>query len=237
MITTVTGARDVVTSAPGKTGAPSDPFAPKGSGWQPPPHGDGDDSQPPDDFHDSSGDRYRAAMLVALVVIAITFVSLTSIYILRARLARDWQPLPATPQLLFVSTALIVASSFTMRLARRCLARESFSAYRRALWATMLLGLGFLGAQLIVWRQLTASGIYLAGHPHRSFFFLLTGAHALHLVGGILGLYLLLLRNWGEKFSQHPAVRRRSLTSSIALYWHFMDGLWIYLFVLLFAWN
>lgn len=233
---TVTGTTDVAV-APGETGTPRNPFGEKGGAWAPPPRGDEGDDWPPDDSHDSSGDRYRAAMVVGLVVVAITFVSLTSIYILRARLARDWQPLPATPRLLFISTALILAGSFTMRLAGRNLEREQFAAYRRALWATLLLGLGFLGAQFIVWRQLAASGIYLAGHPHSSFFFLLTGAHALHLVGGVCSLYFLLLRSCGEKHSPYPALRRRSLTKSIALYWHFMDGLWVYLFVLLFAWT
>lgn len=233
MVTTVTGVRETA-SLPESIGALDNRLAKKGGALPPPSPGGG--NRPPDDSQDDfSGDRYRVAMWVTIVVVSVTFISLTSIYIVRARLARDWQPI-AMPRLLFLSTTLIVASSLTFHFARRYFARGLLVKYRCALWATLLLGLSFLGTQFVVWRGLAAAGLYLAGNPHSSFFYLLTGAHALHLLGGICGIYLLLLRGWGEKLSGNAAARRQSLTGSIALYWHFMDGLWLYLFMLLFAW-
>ena len=77
-------------------------------------------------------------------------------------------------------------------------------------------------------------GIYLAGNPDSSFFYLLTGVHGLHLFGGILALLYLTVRSWlfSSTLTQEDAV-----LSSTALYWHFMDGLWIYLLILLFLWR
>ena len=68
-------------------------------------------------------------------------------------------------------------------------------------------------------------------------FYVLTGAHALHLVGGIAGLGYLLLRRWDKLESREAMLKRETAASTVGLYWHFMDGLWIYLFLLLFLWR
>src|SRR5205085_10644710 len=97
---------------------------------------------------------------------------------------------------------------------------------------TVMLGLAFLASQLMAWRQLVAQGIYVSSNPHSSFFYVLTGAHALHLLGGILGLDYLLLRSRRRLSEEHGEEKRLAIVSSVALYWHFMGGLWIYLFLL-----
>ena len=86
-------------------------------------------------------------------------------------------------------------------------------------------------------RQLVAQGIYISSNPHSSFFYVLTGAHGLHLLGGILGLDFLLLRSRRRRNEEHAGARRLAIADAVALYWHFMDGLWIYLFLLLFLWR
>lgn len=183
--------------------------------------------------------RYRIGMWVALCSITMLFTALTSAYIVRSRLAtaNDWQPI-SVPHMLWLSTALILLSSATFEASRRLLKRGDEQGYRRWLLATVLLGLGFLLTQWMAWRELVAKGIYLSTNPHSSFFYLLTGVHALHLVGGILMLGYLLARAWRMHTEQRAsAAKRQDSANAVALYWHFMDGLWIYLFLLLFLWR
>ena len=175
-----------------------------------------------------NGSRYRIGIWLALASVAMMFTSLSSAYVVRSGGARDWFPI-AMPRVLLVSTALILISSVTLELARRSLKRSQHNAYVRFVFFTVLLGIGFLASQLFAWRQLAAQGTYLASHPYSSFFYLLTGAHAVHLFGGLLGLLFLLIRS-RRQATQAPA-------DAMTIYWHFMDGLWIYLFLLLFLWR
>jgi cytochrome c oxidase subunit III len=195
-------------------------------------HGrDGDDAS-----RRFSPSKYKIGMWVALAGVTMMFTALTSAYIVRANSSNDWRPLDA-PRLLWLSTALILASSLTFEIARRALKRGKSTLYNRWLMLTVVLGLGFLASQLLAWRELVAQGIYMASNPHSSFFYVLTGAHALHLLGGILGLDYLLLRSRRVLTEDHGEEKRQAMASSVALYWHFMDGLWIYLFLLLFLWR
>jgi cytochrome c oxidase subunit 3 len=175
-------------------------------------------------------------MWLALASIAMMFVSLSSAYIVRSGTARDWFPL-ALPRVLFASTALILVSSVTLEIARRKLKQALHHAYAKYLLLTALLGLGFLASQLIAWRQLSAQGIYLASHPHSSFFYLLTGAHAVHLLGGLLALLFLWFRSRRKLAEAGLVARRQATADAVTIYWHFMDALWIYLFLLLFLWR
>jgi cytochrome c oxidase subunit 3 len=141
------------------------------------------------------------------------------------------------PRMLLTSTALLLSSSATLEAARRKLKAGLSALYKRWLFVTVILGLAFLGAQLIAWRQLARQGIYLASNPHSSFFYLMTGAHAVHLLGGLLGLTFLWLR-WRRDVTDTILVaKRRAATDAVTIYWHFMDALWIYLFLLLFLWR
>jgi cytochrome c oxidase subunit 3 len=185
---------------------------------------------------DSHANRYRIGMWVGLASIAMMFTSLSSAYIVRYASANDWLPL-AIPRVMFLSTALILTSSVTLELAKRKLKRFLNDAYRRYLLITFLLGLAFVAAQLISWRQLARQGIYLSSNPHSSFFYLLTGAHALHLIGGLLALAFLWLRWRREVTGATLIAKRQATTDAVTIYWHFMDGLWIYLFLLLFLWR
>jgi cytochrome c oxidase subunit III len=200
------------------------------------PRGNGRGGQGGDESDRHSLSKYRIGMWVALAGVAMMFTALTSAYIVRASTSNDWRPL-ATPRLLWLSTALIILSSFTFEIARRTLRSGNTSAYQRWLLLTVLLGLGFLATQLLAWRQLRLQGIYLSSNPHSAFFYVLTGAHGLHLLGGILGLDFLLLRSWRKRIDESGAAKRQAVVDAVALYWHFMLGLWLYLFLLLFLWR
>jgi cytochrome c oxidase subunit 3 len=172
-------------------------------------------------------------MWVGLASILMMFTALSSAYIVRAASSSDWQPL-AMPRILLVSTALILISSATLETARRKLKEAAIRAYKPWLLLTVLLGIGFLASQLLAWRQLVRQGVYVASNPHSSFFYLLTAAHGVHLLGGLLALAYLLIRSRAPKENQLALTKAQASADAVTLYWHFMDFLWIYLFVLLF---
>jgi len=182
------------------------------------------------------GNRYRIGMLVSLASIAMLFTSLSSAYIVRSGVTYDWFPI-AVPRVMFGSTALIILSSIAIEIARRRLKQSLSESYSRYLLLTGLLGLGFLVSQLIAWRQLAGQGIYISSHPHSSFFYLLTGAHAVHVAGGLLALGFLWLRSRRHLDAPRLIAKRQAVVDAVSIYWHFMGALWIYLFLLLFLWR
>ncbi len=205
-----------------KTGGPNSNGSPRRNG-----HGRG--------FPDlqSSANRYRIGMWVALASILMMFTALSSAYIVRAASANDWQPLKM-PRIVLLSTALIIISSFTLEAARRKWKDTVSDGHRRWLLVTMALGIGFLISQLLTWRQLARQGIYIASNPHSSFFYLLTAAHGVHLLGGLAALAYLLLRARAPQEDELAVAKSQAGADAITIYWHFMDFLWLYLFVLLF---
>lgn len=181
----------------------------------------------------SDANRYRLGMWVALASIVMLFTALSSAYIVRAASSSDWQPL-AMPRILLLSSVLILVSSGTLEAARRKLKHAAGDAYRPWLLLTLVLGIGFLISQLIAWRQLARQGVYVASNPHSSFFYLLTATHGVHLLGGLGGLAYLSLRSRALQADKSAVTTAQAKADAVTLYWHFMDFLWLYLFVLLF---
>ncbi len=189
---------------------------------------------------DFSPQQYRIGMWVVLAAVMMMFAALTSAYVFRADRTQSWQSFDV-PSLMWVSTALILISSVTYEMARRALKKAQSAAYRTWLIVSLLLGLGFLVSQLLAWQQLVAQGIYLATNPHSSFFYLLTALHALHLILGVFGLSYLWLRTLQrvrhDRADRQGAAKEQARADAMGIYWHFMDGLWVYLFALLFLWR
>ena len=196
--------------------------------------------------------RARLGLLVALTPVLMLFVSFSSAYIVRQglptidprtnQLVRDWIPV-TLPRLLLINTAVLILSSLFMEMARRqikgqvTLASEtsvpgvSAGDQTRIPWLsmTLVLGLVFLFGQWTAWRQLAANGFYVATTPSSSFVYLLTGTHAIHLMGGVLALFIA-----GFASLLRRSVATRSIVVDVtAWYWHFMAGLWIYILCLL----
>ena len=171
--------------------------------------------------------RYYTAIALAIVSILMFFMALTSAFIVR-KASGDWVPVHL-PAMIWVNTIVLLASSATMELARRRLAASDLAGFR-ALWrATTGLGVFFLVGQLVVWRELVTQGVYVATNPASSFFYIFTAAHGLHLLGGVAALLYVLLRAF-EKTSFS-----RALAAEVtSYYWHFMDGLWVFLLALLY---
>lgn len=198
------------------SGGPFDPMDPKD--W-PPGYSRDDDLEPV---------KYRIGMWVALGSIAMLFAALTSAYIFRETKA-DWIAI-RMPSALWISTAAILASSISFELARRALRLSNHALFSRWITVTSALGLCFLVFQIVAWRDLRAQGVYVNTNPHSSFFYLLTSLHAVHLVGGLIALFAVT----AAALRSRIGFRKRNVAEVTAIYWHFMDVLWIYLFVLLF---
>ncbi len=179
--------------------------------------------------------RYRLGAWVAVGSILMLFVALTSAYIVRSAASNDWQPV-AMPRVLWLSTALILVSSVTIEAARRSL-RNSGATYGRWLLGTFVLGAAFVLSQLLAWRQLVRQGVYLASNPYSSFFYLFTAAHGVHLLGGLGVLTYLLARSTRKRATLEGELRRVGAADAASIYWHFMDALWIGLFLLLMFWK
>jgi cytochrome c oxidase subunit 3 len=171
---------------------------------------------------------YRIAIWIAILSISVLFFALTAVMVARAEESSNWVH-TTVPPLLYFNTLLLVASSFTLELSRRALKREAATQFVRWLYVTTGLGIAFIAGQLFAWRQMAAQGIYVTTNPSSGFLYVLTAAHGLHLLGGILALLYLVFRT--RKFIFNPD--KRIAVDITATYWHFMDVLWIYLLVLL----
>ncbi|HKP13765.1 MAG TPA: cytochrome c oxidase subunit 3 [Blastocatellia bacterium] len=199
------------------------------------PGGGSDDIWPPGFTRDDAiePNKFRIGMWVAMASIVMLFVSLTSAYVLRQSKglseAHDWFPLHM-PRVLWLTTALLLASSATIEMARRALRRSRYGWFRLLIILTGLLGLGFLAGQLRAWLVLVARGVYVYSHPHSSFFYILTSLHAIHLVGGLIALLIVTVAALRMRITRS----KRNAVDVTVMYWHFLDVLWIYLFVLLF---
>jgi len=197
--------------------------------------------------------RARLGLITALVAVVMIFVALTSAYVIRQGLpvldertgksVSDWLQVSLPTSLLLINSFLLLLSSLTAELARRQMARMaalaplqsipgvSLGEERNFPWLalTVVLGMGFLFGQWLAWRELADRGFYVATSPSSSFVYLLTAAHAVHLIGGVLAfLYCAVI-----SLLRFPLERRRIAVDITVWYWHFMALLWIYIFALL----
>jgi cytochrome c oxidase subunit III len=165
---------------------------------------------------------FRLGLLTICISIAVFFGALVVAYYWRSVRPPFWDPIHL-PETLWISTALILASSVPFEWARRVFRKGERRLASKLLLVTASLGVAFLAAQVSAWRQLVQEGAYLSGNPHSSFFYIFTGLHAAHLVGGLVALFILLLGR----------PKRRELFDVCCYYWHFLGLLWIALFIVI----
>ncbi len=188
------------------------------------------------DFHFSPS-IYQVGMIVALFSIAALFIALVVAYGIQLRTQVTWQRV-RIPVTLWLSTGLLAASSVTLEMGRRSLRWGLAQRYRRTLLATIVLGVGFIASQLVSWLELKRQGIYVFANLHGSMFYVFTGAHGVHVLLGLLSLLFLGFRSKRLITGTEQVFRHeRTITSTIALYWHFMGVLWLVLFALLHMWS
>lgn len=173
----------------------------------------------------------KVGLAVFLAVVGALFALFVSAYLMRVE-ARDWWAMPV-PKLLFLNTAVLLASSLSLHWAKVEADRGRREALRTALLAALATALAFVTGQVFAWRLLVAAGYTLTDDAASSFFYLITGMHGLHVLGGMvaLGRTVRLAREEGS-----VTARLRLNVELCAIYWHFMLAVWLVLLALFAGW-
>jgi cytochrome c oxidase subunit 3 len=160
------------------------------------------------------------------------FAALTSAMVVRRGLSGDWVSTPL-PAVLWPNTAVLLASSAAVEIARRSLRRGERGGFNLYWSLATILGGLFLAGQFLAWQQLRAAGVYLASNPSSAFFYVLTVAHAVHLAGGLVALAYIDVQ--ALRLRLGPA--KRTAVDVSAAYWDFLAGLWVYVLLLFRFWG
>jgi cytochrome c oxidase subunit III len=169
----------------------------------------------------------KLLLWLSMVGMVMMFAGLSSGYIVR-QAESNWQVFEL-PSIFYVSTALIVLSSFSMQWAFIAVKKDHLAGLRIGLFITLGLGLAFAFTQFISWSNLVDQGIFFTGNPSGSFLYVLTGLHLAHLAGGIIYLMFITTRSIQGRY--HSANYLPVELGTI--FWHFLDALWVYLFIFL----
>ena len=170
----------------------------------------------------------KVALVVILFVVTILFWLFGLVYFERMEV-RDWVPLKE-PDLLWINTGVLVAASLVLEWTKRQAKAGLFGETRTGLLIAGGLTIGFIVGQLMVWNQLVELGYYIATNPANDFFYLLTGLHGLHMLGGLVGWARTTDKVWFMKVTPEKAALSVELC---AIYWHFLLALWLALFTML----
>ena len=170
----------------------------------------------------------KFVLLLFIVSIVMVFAALTSAYIVR-QAEGNWE-LFAMPSIFYYSSIIILLSSISMHWAVWNAKQNNIAMLRLAVTITTVLGLSFLVMQYLGWGELSAMGIeFSGGNVSGSFFYVLVGVHAAHLISGVIFLLIMLVAAFQYKVHS----KQMTKIEMCATYWHFLDGLWLYLFIFL----
>lgn len=184
-----------------------------------------------------TGNIPRIFTIFLLGVVLMTFGGLMAAYVvISSNGVLEWKPF-AMPIQVWISTAIILASSFAYHIANSAIKQEKQEKAKKWLLITTVLGGVFISSQLILWFALYRQGFYMQSNPYAGFFYILTAVHALHVLGGICALGTIVLRSWIPTKSIEEMERRQNLSNVVGWYWHTMDGLWLILVLLLGFWK
>ena len=178
-----------------------------------------------------SMDPIKFTLWLFIVSIVMLFASQTSAYLVR-RGEGNWMEFDI-PSIFKYSTAILLISSLTMHWALKEARRDNFKQLRLAISITFALGIVFLATQFEGWRQLVDANVYFVGNPSGSFVYVFTALHGFHLITGLIVLVSVLVASF--RMNVHSKRLRR--IEICATYWHFLDLLWIYLYVFLLTFN
>jgi cytochrome c oxidase subunit 3 len=168
---------------------------------------------------------HKFTLWVAIGSIIMMFAGLTSAYIVKGSLPGFTGV--QLPQIFYYSTAVILLSSFTMQWALKSFKERGMQQYRRLLTVTMVLGFGFIVMQITGFTQLWNAGTKMQGAGAGQFLYVIFGLHAVHVLGGVIALLIMFVKAFSARIRSYNAVPVEVMST----YWHFVDLLWIYLFV------
>jgi cytochrome c oxidase subunit 3 len=169
---------------------------------------------------------HKFTLWIAIGSIIMMFAGLTSAYIVKGE-QPGWTTV-VVPKLFYYSTAVMLISSLTMQMAHKAFKERSMQQYRMLMTVTAFLGLAFIAMQIIGFYQLFNSGVKLEGGSGAGqFLYIIFGLHALHVLGGVIALLFMFFKAFSSRFRSYNVVP----VEVVSTYWHFVDLLWIYLFV------
>lgn len=169
----------------------------------------------------------KFAMWLFIGSVVMLFAALTSAYIVR-QAEGNWLFFEL-PGLFTTSTIVILLSSVAMQWAYWSAKKDNLEMVKIMVTVTSILGLAFLVLQFEGWKELVANQVYLVGNPSGSFLYIITGLHGLHLISAIIFLLIVLVATYRYKVHSRNLTQMEMCTT----YWHFLGGLWLYLFVFL----
>lgn len=169
----------------------------------------------------------KFAMWLFIGSVGMLFAALTSAYIVR-QAEGNWLYFDL-PQIFTTSTIVIVFSSITMQWAFWSARKDDLSMVKIMVTITTVLGLSFLVLQFEGWKALVSNQVYLVGNPSGSFLYIISGLHGLHLISAVIYLLIVLVSTY--RFRVHS--KNLAQIEMCTTYWHFLGGLWLYLFVFL----
>jgi len=169
----------------------------------------------------------KFALWLFIVSVVMVFAGLTSAYIVR-QAEGNWLEFDL-PSILYYSSGIIILSSITMHWAYTAAQNDDMKSLRIGMILTTVLGLAFVVTQWYSWVALVDKDVYFVGNPAGSFMYVFTGLHALHLISGVIFLIIVLISTLNYKVHSQNLARMEMCTT----YWHFLGGLWIYLFMFL----
>jgi cytochrome c oxidase subunit 3 len=177
---------------------------------------------------------YDFMLRLGIIGMSLVFVAITLLYLNRVN-EQVWTSF-RLPKAFWLSTILLILSSLTIQKAYQCLQTQLFKQYRFYLYFTFLLASGFILVQILGWQQLMTQNIFLQNNLAGAFIYVLTGLHIAHLLGGIILLLKTLSeaqqnKNYVDAFVYSVNPPNQLKIKLIVRYWHFVDILWIYLFL------
>ncbi|MCC9166127.1 cytochrome c oxidase subunit 3 [Pontibacter harenae] len=172
----------------------------------------------------------KFALWLIIISIIMMFGAFTSAYIVR-RAEGNWFEFEL-PGIMLLNTVIIIASSVTMQLAYNAAKKNNISMLKIMLFSTMALGIAFLAGQWSGWSELVQNSVYFGGataNPSGSFLYVLTGVHGFHLITGLIYIAAVISAALNYKVHSKNILRIQLCT----IYWHFLGGLWLYLYIFL----
>jgi cytochrome c oxidase subunit 3 len=169
----------------------------------------------------------KFALWLFIVTVIMIFAALTSAYIVR-QADGNWV-LFDLPNLFLITTGIILLSSATMHWTYVSVKNNRLESAKVAIVITTILGVAFLIGQYMAWGEMVNQSVYLVGNPSGSFVYVISGLHGVHIVGGLVFLLVVMVSVFRLKIHSKNLLQ----IEMCATYWHFLDGLWLYLFVFL----
>jgi cytochrome c oxidase subunit 3 len=175
---------------------------------------------------------YKLLLLFAMISMTMMFAGLTSAFVVSKSRA-DWLKDFQLPTAFFFSTVVIICCSVTFHLAKKAIQKDNQSATTKYLLATLALGIGFVVLQFVGFGQIVENGYYFTGAASSittTFLYIVTVVHLLHLAGGLISLLIIIYNHFKQKYNSTQILG----IELGAMYWHFLDLLWVYLFLFLY---